>query len=170
MASGKEQAAAAPVSPWIGLVLAFGATAMAAAVGSAASIRAAGFYAELAKPAWAPPAGVFGPVWTALYFLMAVAAWMVWRRAGPAVAKGPLLLYLAQLALNALWTWVFFRWRSGGWALAEILFLWLVLLFMIVGFWRVRVAAGVLLLPYWAWVTFAAALTAAIWRLNPGAL
>lgn len=156
--------------PGLGLLLFLAVTALAAAIGSVASIQSAGFYAALEKPAWAPPARVFGPVWTVLYILMAIAAWWVWRRVGLRAAQGPLALYLAQLALNALWTWLFFRRRSGAWALAEITVLWLVLLLTTVSFWRVRPAAGALLLPYCAWVTFAMALTAAVWRLNPGAL
>jgi translocator protein len=160
----------APVSGvlWTGLLLSLGVTALAAGLGAAASVNAAGFYGGLDKPVWAPPAGVFGPVWTVLYACMAVAAWLVWRSAGPAV--GPLALYAIQLVLNALWTWVFFRWRTGGWALAEITVLWIVVLATLVSFWRVRPLAGMLLVPYLAWVSFAMALTAAVWRRNPGVL
>jgi benzodiazapine receptor len=170
MTSPLRSAIAAAGGPWPSLLLSLGITAGAAALGAVASVDSRDFYAALAKPAWAPPARVFGPVWSVLYLLMAVAAWLVWRTGGWSAAKGPLALYVAQLALNALWTWLFFRWRSGGWALLEILVLWSVLLLALVGFWRVRAAAGMLLLPYWAWVTFAAALTAAIWRRNPGVL
>jgi len=159
-----------PGGHWAGLLLSVAATALAAALGAVASASAAGFYGVLTKPGWAPPAGVFGPVWTVLYACMAVAAWLVWRANGPCAVRGPLALYLGQLVLNGLWTWVFFRWRSGGWALAEIVVLWLVLAATIVSFWRVRALAGMLLLPYWAWVTFATALTAAVWQLNPGVL
>jgi translocator protein len=155
---------------WIGLLLSLGVTALAAAIGGIVSARAAGFYGALVKPGWAPPAGIFGPVWTVLYILMALAAWLVWRTADPGAAKGPLALYLVQLALNALWTWFFFRWRLGGWALLEIALLWVTLLLTLVGFWRVRPLAGAMLLPYLAWVTFAMALTAAVWRRNPGVL
>jgi benzodiazapine receptor len=98
---------------WAGLLLSLGVTAVAAAIGGFASARAAGFYGVLVKPGWAPPARLFGPVWTVLYILMALAAWLVWRTADPGAAKGPLTLYLVQLALNALWTWLFFRWRLG---------------------------------------------------------
>src|SRR5215217_3195129 len=97
-------------------------TAVAAAIGGAASVRAASFYAQLDRPAWAPPPSVFGPVWTLLYLLMALAAWLVWRAghndgapaARTAAARGALMLYVAQLALNALWTWLFFAWRRGA--------------------------------------------------------
>jgi tryptophan-rich sensory protein len=170
MTDSSRSLAAPPGGRWSSLLLSLGVTALAAATGAVASAGARDFYGGLAKPAWAPSPLVFGPVWTVLYILMAVAAWLVWRRGGPAAAKVPLALYLFQLALNALWTWLFFRWRLGGWALLEIIVLWLVLLFTVVRFWRVRAAAGALLLPYWAWVTFATALTAATWQRNPGLL
>ena len=108
-------------------------------------------------------------IWTMLYLLMTFAAWLVWQKAGLNAAKGPLALYLLQLALNALWTWLFFRWRLGEWALMEIIS-WMILLLTLVSFWRIRALAGVLLLPYFMWVTFATALTAKIWRFNPGVL
>jgi benzodiazapine receptor len=170
MTNPSESAIAVPGGQWASLLLLLGVTALAAALGAVASVNAADFYGLLAKPSWAPSPRVFGPVWTVLYVLMAVAAWLVWRTGGLSAAKGPLALYLAQLALNALWTWLFFGWRSGGWALLEIVALWLILVLTLVSFWRVRAVAGVLLLPYWAWVTFAAALTAEIWRRNPGVL
>ena len=156
--------------PVVSLLLLVAVTALAAWGGAVASISAQDFYGALAKPEWAPSPKVFGPVWTVLYLCMAVAAWMVWRTGGPEVARVPLLLYLVQLLLNSLWTWIFFRWHAGGWALVEIALLWVVLLVTIMSFWRVRAAAGMLLLPYLAWVSFATALTAAIWRRNPGVL
>ena len=104
-----------------------GVTFSAAAIGGWASANAPGFYALLNKPAWAPPAAVFGPVWTVLYLLMAVAAWLVWQgRPGTGIRRA-LSFYLVQLALNALWTWVFFAWRQGGWALVEIVVLWIMI-------------------------------------------
>lgn len=140
------------------------------AVGAIASVSAPGFYRELVRPGWAPPPWLFGPVWTALYALMAVAAWWVWRARGWAGAAVPLGLFLAQLVLNALWTWLFFAWRLGGLATAEIALLWVLLLVTLVRFWRVRALAGALLVPYLAWVTFATALSFTIWRLNPALL
>lgn len=137
------------------------------AVGAVASISAQGFYRELVRPGWAPPPWVFGPVWTTLYALMAVAAWLVWRERGWAGARVSLVLFVAQLAVNALWTWLFFAWRLGALASAEIVLLWVLLLVTIARFWRVRPLAGALLLPYLAWVTFATALSFSIWRLNP---
>lgn len=145
-------------------------TFAAAGVGSMAAVRAKTFYATLTLPSWAPPAGVFGPVWTVLYLLMALAAWQVWRVRGFATAPRTLALYIAQLAANALWSWLFFGWKLGGAALAEVLLLWLLIVATTLAFWRVRPLAGALLLPYLAWVTFASALTWACWQLNPALL
>ena len=124
------------------------------------------WYATLEKPAWNPPAWVFGPAWTLLYTLMAVAAWLVWRQGGFARQKGPLTLYFVQLALNAAWTPVFFGAHQLGAALGVILALWLAILITMVHFWRVRLAAGLLFAPYLAWVTFATALNFTLWRMN----
>lgn len=135
-----------------------------AAIGSVPTVRSE--YQQLAQPAWAPPGWLFGPVWTVLYATMGVAAWLVWRRRGWSGARAALALFVVQLAFNALWTWLFFGWELRGLALAEIVVLWLLILGTIVLFWRVRPLAGALLLPYLAWVSFATALTAAIWRLN----
>ncbi len=162
--------AGTPGAPLAGALLWGGLTYVAAAVGGIASATAAGFYAELERPAWAPPPWLFGPVWTALYVMMGVAAWLVWRRAGWRGARGALLLYAAQLVLNALWTWLFFRWRNGGWAFLEVLVLWDAVALTAWAFRRVRPIAAALLLPYLAWVTFAAALTWAVWRRNPALL
>lgn len=129
-------------------------------------IQPAGYYASLAKPSWSPPAWVFGPVWTALYIMMAVAAWLVWQRGGWHAQRVPLGLYLAQLALNALWTPLFFGLRQPGLAFAEILVLWVVLLLVLRAFHGVRRSAGWLLLPCVLWVGFAAVLNFAIWRLR----
>ncbi|MFW9804767.1 MAG: TspO/MBR family protein [Candidatus Thorarchaeota archaeon] len=142
----------------------------AAAVGGLASARTGTFYADLVRPAWAPPGWVFGPVWTALYALMGVSAWLVWRAKGFAASRNALLLFIAQLGVNALWTWLFFAWRQGGLALADVLLLWAMIAATIVLFWRVSKVASALLMPYFIWVSFAAALTNAIWRLNPGLL
>jgi tryptophan-rich sensory protein len=154
----------------IGLLAWIAVTAVAAALGAAASIDAAQFYAQLAKPAWAPPAQVFGPVWTLLYLMMAVAAWMAWKVRGFDTAPRTLGVYLAQLAANALWSWLFFGWHLGAAALAEVLLLWCLVLATLVAFRRVRSGAGWLLAPYLVWVTFATALTFAVWRANPGLL
>ncbi len=143
------------------LVLCFTAT------GSAYFVSTGGWYAALEKPAWNPPAWIFGPVWTILYVMMAVAAWLVWREGGWKVQGRALGLFLLQWLLNALWTPLFFGLHRTGLAFAEIIALWLVLAATVTAFWRVRIAAGALLLPYLAWVTFAAFLNFTIWRLNP---
>lgn len=145
-------------------------TYAAAAVGGAATARAGAFYAELAQPQWAPPGWVFGPVWSLLYTLMAVAAWRVWCVRGFRGARAALGLYVGQLAVNALWSWLFFAWRLGGIAFAEILVLAGMVLGLINRFRRVSPAAAWLLVPYLAWLVFAAALALAMWRLNPGLL
>ena len=140
---------------------------VAAALGGAASIQAGPFYTQLARPGWAPPASLFGPVWTVLYVLMGIAAWLVWRVGGFRAARAPLTLFLVQLAFNALWTWLFFAWRRGALSFAEILVLWVLIVATQISFWRIRPLAGALLVPYLLWVTFASALTWAMWRLNP---
>jgi benzodiazapine receptor len=160
-----------PVSRQVlGLVGWLALTAVAAALGAIASSGAASFYATLEQPSWAPPAGVFGPVWTFLYVTMAVAAWLVWRVGGFLAARAALALYIAQLALNALWSWLFFAWRLGAGAFVEVLVLWAMLVVATVSFWRVRPLAGVLLAPYVLWVSFAATLNFALWRMNPESL
>jgi tryptophan-rich sensory protein len=151
---------------WLGWAL---LTAVAAAVGGVASRSAAGFYATLDRPTWAPPGWVFGPTWTVLYLLMATAAWLVARTGGP--GSGPALtLYVAQLVANAAWTWLFFALRRGAWAFGEVLLLLALVALTLVAFWRVRPVAGVLLLPYLTWVSFATALTWSVWRRNPNLL
>lgn len=122
------------------------------------------WYQGLQKPSWNPPSWIFGPVWTFLYISMAVAAWFAWREVGWRSAA--LRLYLLQLMLNLLWSFLFFWGRSPGLALVDILLLWLAIGATVVSFWRARPLAGALLLPYWAWVSFAAALNGAIWKLN----
>lgn len=148
------------------LLLAFSA----AAVGAVASANAAGFYAQLTRPDWAPPAWLFAPVWTALYLLMGIAAWLVWRVRGFRDARTALILFIVQLAANALWSWLFFAWRQGGLAFAEVILLWCLIVATILAFRRVNGLAAALMLPYLGWVTFASALTFSTWRLNPGLL
>jgi benzodiazapine receptor len=142
----------------------------AAALGGIASANAGDFYRQLTRPAWAPPAWLFAPAWTLLYVLMGVAAWLVWRERGFRQARTALSLFLIQLAVNALWTWLFFVWRLGALAFGEILILWALILSTIIAFWRVRPLAGALQIPYLAWVTFASALTYAVWQRNPALL
>jgi tryptophan-rich sensory protein len=124
------------------------------------------WYAQLRKPAWNPPTWVFGPVWTALYAMMGVSAWRVWRRAGFAGAGDALGIFLLQLALNALWTPVFFGWHRPGWAFAVIVAMWIAILATLISFRRHDRLAAALLVPYLAWVSFASALNFALWRAN----
>ncbi len=138
-----------------------------AALGGFASANAGTFYQALVRPSWAPPGWLFGPVWSLLYIGMAISAWIVWRERGFLKARTSLSLFLVQLALNGLWTWLFFVWHLGAVAFVEILLLWALILATTIAFWRIRPMAGVLLLPYLAWVSFASALTLAVWRSNP---
>jgi tryptophan-rich sensory protein len=149
---------------WLGLVGWLAVTFLAAA--TASRFGAGAWYAGLAKPAWTPPGAVFGPVWGLLYTLMGIAAWLVWRREGVRAAAFPLGLYLAQLVLNVAWTTLFFGAERIGWALLDILLLWLFLAALIPLFWRRSRWAGALLVPYLLWVTYAAALNLQILRLN----
>jgi translocator protein len=137
-----------------------------AASGTAVFVSTGGWYAGLHKPLWNPPAWVFGPVWTLLYVMMAVAAWLVWREGGWKAQGWALGLFLLQWLLNVLWTPLFFAMHRPGLAFADIITLWLVLAVTLNLFWRVSKPAGVLLVPYLAWVIFAAALNFTIWRLN----
>lgn len=152
----------------IGLVGWLALTFVAAGIGSIASMDAQAFYAQLVKPAWAPPASLFGPVWSVLYLLMGVAAWLVWRERPSQSVDGALGLYLMQLAANALWSWLFFAWHKGAVAFGEILLLWALIAATIAAFWRISRLASALLLPYLAWVSFAAALNWVLWLRNPG--
>ncbi|TDC01099.1 tryptophan-rich sensory protein [Micromonospora fluostatini] len=145
-------------------LLGFGAAvAVAAVVGGLGTGGAATEYGNLQQPAWAPPSWLFGPVWTVLYAMIAVAGWLAWRRAGfgPAVYA-----WLAQLVLNAVWTPLFFGAGQYGLAFAEIVVLWLAIGVTVALFRPVSRPAALLMLPYWAWVTFAAALNFSIWQLN----
>lgn len=157
-------------SQFLGLAGWLIASFIAAAIGATASIQAGQFYAELVRPDWAPPPSIFGPVWTVLYVLMGIAAWLVWRVGGFRAAGFALTLFLVQLALNSLWTWLFFGWHRGVLAFADILLLWTLLVATLIAFWRIRPLAGALLVPYLFWVTFASALNYSVWQLNPQVL
>ena len=152
---------------FLGLAVALAACYGAAALGglfTAGAVR--DWYPTMAKPSWNPPAWVFGPVWTALYGMMAVAVWLVWleRHRRPGVA--PLILFAVQLALNAAWSPLFFALRRPDLAFADIVLLWLALVVTVWLFLERRAVAGLLLVPYLLWVSFAAALNFMIWRLN----
>jgi tryptophan-rich sensory protein len=139
------------------------AVAITALVGALAAGDSRRQYAALERPAWAPPGWVFGPVWTILYATIAIAGWLVWRRAGVHRALVP---YAAQLALNAAWTPIFFGAGAYGLAAIEIVLLWCAIGATVLAFRRVHRGAAALLLPYWAWVTFAATVNVAIWWTN----
>ena len=127
------------------------------------------WYASLAKPSWNPPNAIFAPVWSVLYVLMGVAAWLVWRKAGFSGAGAALILFVLQLAMNALWSYLFFGQHRPDRAFFDIVALWMVILVVAALFWREDRIAGGLMVPYVAWVTFASYLNYVLWRLNPGA-
>jgi tryptophan-rich sensory protein len=154
----------------LGFIGWFAITAAAGAIGAAASLDAATFYLGLARPSWAPPPGVFGPVWSVLYLLMAIAAWLVWRNGGFAARRTALILYVVQLAANALWSVLFFGKHQGALAFADVIVLWVLIVATIVLFSRASKVAAALLVPYLLWVSFASALNYSVWQLNPAAL
>jgi tryptophan-rich sensory protein len=125
-----------------------------------------GWYEELHKPAWNPPTYLFGPVWSTLYVLMAIAAWLVWREGGWKVQGWRLRVFVLQWVLNVCWTPLFFALHKRGASFVEICLLWAAIVLTIWAFWGVRRLASVLLIPYLGWVSFAAALNYSIWRLN----
>ena len=151
------------------LLLAVGVSFCASFVGSAATFPGDSFswYEALKKPIFTPPGWVFGPVWTILYLMMGIAAFLVWQKGVPkSHVRVALVCFMVQLVFNAAWSVIFFGFHSVGLALLEIIFLWLAILATIASFWRVdRVAAG-LLLPYIGWVSFAVILNAGIYLLN----
>ena len=149
----------AGLAGWIAVTL----LAPALAVGSGPG----DWYARLEKPSWNPHSWVFGPVWTFLYLSMAVAAWRVWCRSGWSAPGRPLAWYGVQLALNAAWSPVFFRWHRPDLALGVILLLGLAIGATLLAFRRVSRLSALLLAPYLAWVGFATVLNATLWHLNP---
>ena len=151
----------------VGLLVCLAVVFAAAAVGAPFTARATNtWYVEIERPAWTPPNWVFGPVWTMLYLLMAVAVWLVWREGGFATHGKALTLFVVQLVLNAAWTPIFFGARWFGVACIEIVLLWLAILLSTVAFVRIRPVAGWLLVPYLLWVSYASTLNAGIWWLN----
>lgn len=151
----------------IALALALAAAAAAQGLGAWFTSRSVTtWYPMLTKPVWMPPGWVFGPVWTALYVLMAVAAGLVWRERARSAVASALFLYGVQLALNVLWSALFFGLRSPGAGLIGIVGLWAAIGGTLVAFWRIRRLAGWLLVPYLLWVSYAAGLNWTLWRLN----
>ncbi len=151
----------------LGLIVALAACFGAAALGSLATAQGVGgWYATLERPGWTPPNWVFGPVWTILYLMMAVATWRVWLT-GPWRHTGQALgLFAAQLALNVLWSVLFFGLHMPGAALVEIVVLWAAILATTVVFFRHSRLAGTLMVPYLAWVSYAITLNFGFWYLN----
>jgi benzodiazapine receptor len=150
-----------------GLLVAVVACFAAAGLGSLATVDAIPtWYAALHKPSWNPPNRVFGPVWTLLYLMMAVAAWLVWRTAGWPAARPALAHFAVQLVLNVGWSVVFFGLHRPGWALVEIVALWGAILATLLLFRPINPLAALLLAPYLLWVSFASVLNFAVWRLN----
>jgi tryptophan-rich sensory protein len=153
----------------VALVIALAAPFLVAAIGGIATASSVStWYPTLNKPAWNPPAWLFGPVWTLLYLMMGIASWLVWQKRvqNEAQVRRALGWYGLQLGLNLFWSVIFFGLRQVGLALIEIVALWSTLLITIVKFGRIRRDAAGLLLPYLLWTTFAAALNATIWWLN----
>ena len=141
-----------------------GACFLAAITG--AMFRPGDWYEQLAKPSWRPPNRLFAPVWTVLYITIAVSGWLVWREAGFAGATVPLTIYAVQLVLNAAWSPLVFGLRRPDFGFLDIVLLWLTIIATVVLFNPISVGAAWLLLPYLAWVTFAAALNFTVWRIN----
>lgn len=148
----------------LGFVGWLGITFSAALVGS--RFMPGVWYESLSKPSWNPPNAIFGPVWSVLYLLMAVAAWLVWRRSGFNGAGLALILFIIQLVLNALWSYLFFGKHRPDLAFLDIVALWFSIVIVLVLFWRAHRGAGGMMVPYLAWVSFAAYLNFLLWRMN----
>lgn len=171
MTHGRRRSASAdegPVRSLLKLAVAVAVPLGVAALSGVATARSVRtWYPSLAKPTFNPPDWIFGPVWTALYVTMGVAAYLVWRQGlDSARARQALAAFAVQLVLNGAWSILFFGLRSPGMAMAEIVVLWVAISVTCWLFWRVVPAAGALLLPYLGWVTFAAVLNVSIWSLN----
>jgi len=163
MSSNVLHAPRTPATRWRGLAGFAVAVTAAALIGVLGVTGTTDEYQNLNQPSWAPPSWLFGPVWTVLYAMIAVAGWLVWRQTGWTSA---LTVYAVQLALNAAWTPIFFGFGRYALALVDIVLMWLLIGATVLLFRPVSRLASALLLPYWAWVTFATALNAAIWKLN----
>lgn len=157
LSRGRDYAGLAAFLLLVAVVSAAGGWATSSSVGT--------WYPGLVKPSFNPPAWLFGPVWTVLYAMIAVAGWRLWRRGGPA-SRLALTAWGVQLLLNLVWSFLFFGGRMIGAALVEIVVLLAAIAATIVLAWRVERAAAWLLVPYLAWVSFATLLNAALWRLN----
>ena len=141
-----------------------------AGLGAMASISATTMYGNIIKPSWAPAGALFGQVWTVLYGMMAVAGWLVWREHKRLRVSAGIKVYVIHLVFNAMWSWLFFGLGRVDFAMLDIVFLWGIILWMMCYFWRVSAFAGLLMLPYLLWVTFASVLNGALWILNGNVL
>ena len=149
---------------WLGLIGWILAVAAVSTFG--AQFMPGDWYRALARPSFTPPSWIFGPVWTALYIMMAIAAWQVWLRFGFKQARLGLGLFIGQLVLNGLWSWIFFGQHWLGVAAIEIVVLWLMILATIVVFRKLHPLSAYLLVPYLLWVGYASVLTITIWSMN----
>lgn len=139
----------------------------AGAIGSFFSVSSiSSWYINIVKPEWNPPSWIFGPVWIFLYSLMGIASYLVWQQRSLPGAKTALIVYGVHLVFNALWTILFFGLKNPGLAFAEIIVLLLLIIITTILFWRINSTAGILMLPYIAWVLFASYLSYTIWQLN----
>lgn len=150
-----------PLAIWIVVCVGGGALTGIATAGGDSE-----WYRNLQKPAWTPPSWVFAPVWTTLYAAMGISAWLVWRRGGWRAQRTPLSAFVVQLAFNFSWSFFFFGMQRIALALADIVLLWIAIVATLTLFARVDRLAAWLLAPYLAWVTYAAALNAAIFAAN----
>lgn len=154
-------------SRFVEFLLACGLSFGTQAIGWLLTASAVGdWYPDINKPSWTPPVWLFGPVWSLLFLLMSVSAWVFWDRALGRTLRVGLGLFFSQLVLNALWSGLFFAARSPGLAFAEIIVLWSAIAATLVTFGRVSAVAAGLLVPYLLWVTYATALNGAIWMMN----
>ena len=152
---------------WFGLVVSIGICLGAGGLGAIATTpEIEGWYRTVTKPAWNPPDAIFGPVWSTLYLMMGISAWLVWKQSEFKLVSKPLVFFVVQLCLNISWSFIFFGMHQIGWALFEIVLLWIAILTTIVVFFRYSKLAGWLLVPYLCWVSFAIVLNFALWRLN----
>jgi tryptophan-rich sensory protein len=124
------------------------------------------WYESLQKPSWTPPNWVFPVIWPILYIMMGISAWLMWKMKEVSIRSTEFTWFFVQLILNALWSWVFFGMHLISTGLAEVFLLWISLVFTILLFWNKNRTAGLLLIPYLLWISYASALNFAIWQLN----
>ena len=155
---------------WMKLIAAIAVCQMAGVIGSVfTSQGVTGWYVDLAKPWFTPPNWVFAPVWITLYTIMGISLYWIWQRGpGNAIVRSALLAFFGQLVINSVWSIVFFGLQSSFYALILIVMLWLLILLTIYKFYKLDKKAGLILIPYIAWVSIATLLNYYVWLLNPG--